>query len=422
MSTSTHNGTLAQVADAAVFSRGSLFNLSGVAAALLACVVPLLIGVGDGWGAGRIALYAALALAFVALMSAFMVSERAAEWLYVRRGALLTVAGALVFLMQVTSGDPYLQPLAFTVPFVIAAIGLPIRRALLVGLLYLGLMVGGIWLGGPRDPQALLFPMAAYGALMLFMYGVVQITLQQTAARRAAGELAAELARERDTLAALAAENERLAAEAAQTATLAERNRIARELHDTIAQGLTALAMQLDAAQRAFERDPERARARLARAHELARETLGDVRRSVWILAAPLAAEDDLGQALADLARRFEQRTGIATSYRPGDRPLALSTEQNSQILRVVQEALQNIEKHARAQHVAIEVQIDAQSVTVAVADDGVGFSPEQVAPRDDGTGFGLISLRERARLAGAELRLASAPGQGTRVEVTLAQ
>ncbi|MFY0100023.1 histidine kinase, partial [Acinetobacter baumannii] len=84
---------------------------------------------------------------------------------------------------------------------------------------------------------------------------------------------------------------------------LAERNRLARELHDTIAQGLTAVTMQLDAAQRSFDRDAERTRARLQRAHELARETLEDVRRSVWTLAAPLVDGAALRDALDDLTK-----------------------------------------------------------------------------------------------------------------------
>jgi signal transduction histidine kinase len=110
--------------------------------------------------------------------------------------------------------------------------------------------------------------------------------------------------------AAVAIENARLYEQAHLSATLTERNRLARELHDTIAQGLTAVTMQLEAAQRSFDRDPVRTRARLGRAHELAREALEDVRRSVWTLAAPLVNGYALSEALGELTRRFAERTG----------------------------------------------------------------------------------------------------------------
>ncbi len=115
--------------------------------------------------------------------------------------------------------------------------------------------------------------------------------------------------------AAVAIENARLYEQAHLSATLTERNRLARELHDTIAQGLTAITMQLEAAQRSFDRDALRTRARLGRAHELARETLDNVRRSVWTLAAPLVDGQVLSEALNDLTQRFADRTGLPARY-----------------------------------------------------------------------------------------------------------
>jgi signal transduction histidine kinase len=211
-----------------------------------------------------------------------------------------------------------------------------------------------------------------------------------------------------------------LAAENAAAATLAERNRIARELHDTIAQGLTATAMQIEAAQRAFERDPERARARLARGHELARETLADVRRSVWALAAPEILGDDLGAALADQARRFAARTGLQADYAHSGPPLSLPGERAVQVLRIVQEALQNVEKHAAAAGVQVRSCRDAAGTRVWVCDNGRGFDPAAPPASPAGGGFGLVSLRERARLAGGALEVSSLPGGGARVSVHL--
>jgi signal transduction histidine kinase len=225
--------------------------------------------------------------------------------------------------------------------------------------------------------------------------------------------------------AAVAIENARLYEQARFSATLAERNRLARELHDTIAQGLTAVTMQLEAAQRSFERDPARARARLGRAHELARETLEDVRRSVWTLAAPLVDGQALSEALDELTQRFAERTGLATSYSHSGPAPALGHAATTQVVRIVQEALQNVEKHAQATQVSVESTLAADELRVQVRDDGVGFEPgaPQSGPGSDGgaaDGFGLLSLHERARLSGGMLHIESAPGAGTRIAVTI--
>jgi signal transduction histidine kinase len=220
--------------------------------------------------------------------------------------------------------------------------------------------------------------------------------------------------------AAVAIENARLYEQSRLSATLSERNRLARELHDTIAQGLTAVTMQLEAAQRGFERDPERARARIARAHQLARESLEDVRRSVWTLAAPLIDGQALGGALEELTEHFAARTGLPASYAHSGPPPRLGHAAATQVLRIVQEALQNVEKHAQARAVDVRSEIDEGELRVWVRDDGVGFVPGAETTNGAGNGFGLPSLRERARLAGGALHVESAPGQGTHVIVSI--
>jgi signal transduction histidine kinase len=220
--------------------------------------------------------------------------------------------------------------------------------------------------------------------------------------------------------AAVAIENARLFEQSRLSATLSERNRLARELHDTIAQGLTAVTMQLDAAQRGFDRDATRARARVTRAHELARDTLQDVRRSVWTLAAPLVDGQALGAALDELAQRFTARTGVAASYRHTGPPPQLDHAAATQVLRIMQEALTNVEKHAQAQTVSLGSESDGESLRVWARDDGTGFAVDTPLANGAGGGFGLISLRERARLAGGTLHVESAPGAGTRIAVTI--
>jgi signal transduction histidine kinase len=385
---------------------GRLLNGSGVVAALVGCSIPLIIGIGSGWDFGHSALYTALALVYLALSIGYLISEEVAEWFTPRFPAYLLLIGLVLAGMQYLSDGSLIQPIAFTVPFVIAVLCLPPVRAAFTALFFLGLIVGAIWLSGEREPAVLLLPVAIYGAVMFFMFAIVRVTLDQDAARREAAQLAVE--------------NARLAHEAQQSATLAERNRIARELHDTIAQGLSALTMQIEAAQRSFDRDPERTRTRLARAHELARETLADVRRSVWTLASPIAEGAELERLLAEQAQRFSQRTGVPADIMHTGPPLVLPSEQAIQVVRIVQEVLQNIEKHAHASRVQVHSTNNGAGMTVCISDDGVGFEPDRSLPDGQGHGFGLIGLRERARLAAAELQLHSAIGQGTTIELRL--
>lgn len=400
---------------------GRLADASAVVAAVLATALPLLGGLGAGWPPWRLALYLALACAYLASIWLYGASPAARGWLCERPAVSYGGAGLLAAALVATSGDAVIQPIALTVPFVSALIALGPRRAAWVGAAYMGLLAAAIWLGGERSLAGMAYPVGVYSALLVFMAGFVGLAQEQAAARERADALAAELAAERDAMAALAAENARLAAENAVAATLAERNRIARELHDTIAQGLTATAMQLEAAERAFARDPARSRARLARAHELARETLAEVRRSVWALAAPEVEGPALGAALAALAERFGERTGVAAAYSHEGPPLDLGSERAAQLLRIAQEALQNVERHAAARRVELGTRRGPDgAVALWVRDDGRGFDPAAPQARADGGGFGLHSLRERARLAGAELLIDSAPGAGTTVAVSI--
>jgi signal transduction histidine kinase len=223
--------------------------------------------------------------------------------------------------------------------------------------------------------------------------------------------------------AAVAIENARLYEQAHLSATLSERNRLARELHDTIAQGLTAVTMQLEAAQRSFERDPSRSRARLGRAYELARATLDDVRRSVWTLAAPLTDGRALRETLEEQGGAFAQRTGVVISYRHAGPPVQLDSAAATQVMRIVQEALHNVEKHAQATEVVIGSQTSFDELRVWVCDNGVGFDPNVSRSNGvNGSGFGLASLHERARLAKGFLEVESGPEIGTTISITIRQ
>ncbi len=209
----------------------------------------------------------------------------------------------------------------------------------------------------------------------------------------------------------IAIERARLAEEGARLARAEERARIAREIHDTLAQGLTAIALHLEGALPHVGRNPGRARARMTRALEAARASLEEARRSVLDLrAAPLEGKP-LGEALAALGRAFTAETGIPVHVRaaPGlDLPLRIEAE----LFRITQEALANVRRHARANAVEIALAAGPRRVRLSVQDDGVGFDSRAVPERS----HGIIGMRERARLLGGRLRIESRRRRGTLV------
>jgi signal transduction histidine kinase len=385
---------------------------SGIVAILIGCSIPLGIGLVSGWNATQVG--AQLGLGFAALL--LFLHQKIAVlcrlldgrmWLY------LVLFGLIGLALLIVNGDPFLQPIIFCVPLVTAALAYSPARTILVGILFLALLPIGLLLHGTAT-VALLPATSAYAVLMLLIGAFVRMALRQSAARHVADQLAEEMARQRDELA-------RLYEQAGMTATLAERNRLARELHDTIAQELTAVLMQLEAAQRSFDRDPARTRIRLTRAHELARAALDNVRRSVWTLAEPLIGPTELTEALDIAVQRFRERTALPARYQHHGPAPVLEAAAATQALRVVQEALQNIEKHAQAAEVLVESCVDQATVQITIRDDGVGFDVQNPAA-GMGSGFGLVSLRERARLAGGELTITSAVGAGTTVVLSIPQ
>ena len=206
----------------------------------------------------------------------------------------------------------------------------------------------------------------------------------------------------------IAVERGRLAQEGTRLARAEERARIAREIHDTLAQGLTGIALHIEGAMNHLETDPGRARERLGRALAMSRESLEEARRSAQNLrAAPLESKP-LGEALGALARRFTSETGIRVPVRlAGDRALPLAVE--AELFRIAQEALANVRRHARATGASLLLGADSETVRLVVKDNGVGFQTGAA-----GGGNGIPGMRERARLLGGGLRITSRPGRGT--------
>lgn len=212
-----------------------------------------------------------------------------------------------------------------------------------------------------------------------------------------------------------AIERARLSQQAVALAALEERNRIAREIHDTLAQGLAAITLHLEAAQALAETKPESVPTKIAQALNLARTNLQEARRSVLDLrAAPLEGYT-LPEALRLLAQQTIDESGvtldIAIDPEIGRLPPALETG----LYRIAQEALANMRKYAQASRVALRLEHDEDRLRLTVEDDGVGFDLEQVTPTAE-SGFGIKGMSERAHLLGGQLELCSTPGCGTSV------
>ena len=213
----------------------------------------------------------------------------------------------------------------------------------------------------------------------------------------------------------LAVQLTRLAERGRQTAVLHERNRLAREIHDTLAQGFTGILVQLDAAEDALDAAPGEAQDHLARARDLARVSLAEARRSVWALRPQVLEHRGLPEALADLTRRMTHGTPVRPDFHVRGTARALPPEVESNLLRIGLEALTNALKHAGASAVRIEADFEPGEVRLSVQDNGRGFDPHRHPP---GGGFGLTGMQERADSIGGRLQIISRPGGGTEVVV----
>jgi len=207
-----------------------------------------------------------------------------------------------------------------------------------------------------------------------------------------------------------------LLSQAREAGVLEERQRMAAEIHDTIAQGLTGVITQLEAARHATDRPDEHDR-HLANAERLARESLGEARRSVeGALPAALEAAT-LPDALREVAREWSERTAVPSDVTVTGEPITLDPEIEVTLLRTCQEALANVAKHAHAARARITLSYMGDEVALDVHDDGVGFDVGGAAAvPGTGSGFGLHGMRQRvARVAGS-VAIESEPGHGTAI------
>ncbi|NML17918.1 sensor histidine kinase [Azohydromonas caseinilytica] len=207
-----------------------------------------------------------------------------------------------------------------------------------------------------------------------------------------------------------------LAEQARRVATLEERTRLAREMHDTLAQGFTGVLMQLEVADAAVTAHRiDRARTAIATAMELARDSLGEARRAVRALRNPTLERRGLADALAELCAQLRGSTFLGVALEMAGTAPRLDRHAEEQVLRVAQEALVNVAKHAQARQARVVLGFGPQGLLLQVSDDGSGLPPNAAA-----AGFGLIGMRERALSIGATLEIDSVPGQGTTVSLRM--
>jgi signal transduction histidine kinase len=214
-----------------------------------------------------------------------------------------------------------------------------------------------------------------------------------------------------------------LAAAERQAGVLEERQRLAREIHDTLAQGFTSIVLQLQAAEAAWAAGSPGARLHLEQARRTASENLAEARRLVWALQPEPLDDASLAEALERLTDRLAEEQGIAATTRITGllRPLPTPTE--VALLRITQEALANVRRHARASRVTVTLSYMEDVAVLDVQDDGVGFDPRRTADRATGPeagGFGLAAMRQRVDRLGGSLAVESAPGAGTTLVVEL--
>jgi two-component system NarL family sensor kinase len=220
-------------------------------------------------------------------------------------------------------------------------------------------------------------------------------------------------------LVSLAIERTRLAERGATLAAVEERNRIARDLHDTLAQSLAAIALQLESAKLLTERrDAARAGETIERTLQLTRAALDDARRSVLELRAPPLEGQGLLHAIRVMARELRTRDDepIVVSVEGVEGSDALPAAVESGLFHIAREALANVARHARTSTATVVFERCGDDVELRVAEEGVGFDVDAVSPGR----FGLLGMSERARLLGGLLRVVSEPGAGTTVAVTV--
>jgi signal transduction histidine kinase len=212
--------------------------------------------------------------------------------------------------------------------------------------------------------------------------------------------------------------NRRAMAEAEFAAILSERNRMAREIHDTLAQGLVAISVQLRLAKKQIAAGGLAVAHHLDNAQQLVRESLEEARNSIWNMRPHVLDKGDLADALEGILRQLSKGIGVEGEIRVAGKARRLAPMIEDNLLRVGQEAITNATRHAHARHIVVTLDFAEKHFRLKVVDDGLGF--DAAKPPPGGGGFGLVGIRERAAQLKGDLNIQSAPGTGTEIGLTV--
>lgn len=346
--------------------------------------------------------FLALGLGLDILFSSFETAYLFAEWPVAR----LAEMGIPQDLLEQLAAAPPVEPFFFLlIPLVLLAWGYG-RRGALLGSTWASLLHLGIGLAVSRHSgyQYLLFVQALARIALLYLVPFIVSVLAQ---------------RERQQHAQLEAAHQRLRRHTAtveQLATSRERNRLARDLHDTLAHTLSALVIQMEALRTLLTNDPATAGSALDEMTEQARRGLEESRQAIQALRTGPVETMGLDGALRDMLQAFQTRTGVQAHLSIAGDESDLTADESWALFRIAEEALSNVERHASARRVTVRLARGADRIDLVLRDDGVGFEPATVNPDH----YGLTGMRERAVMIGATLEVNTHPGGGTEVWCTL--
>jgi two-component system, NarL family, sensor histidine kinase YdfH len=329
-----------------------------------------------------------------------------------RRVAYCVIQAGLIYALSALTGDRVLT-LGLWVTLLAETVALlwPEWQAMaLAGAFYLGLMaLNATLLWGLEElirsvPAAVL----ALGGVLLYAL----LLAREAWNRMKAQELLQELRATQSQLQQYAEQVEKLTISQ-------ERERMAREMHDTLAQGLAGVIMQLEAADSHLESNrPAEAQVVVEQAMQRARQTLHEARRAIQALRSAALEQRNLAAALATEVSQFEVTSGVTADLVFDGEPEEIRPEVAQHVLRIAQESLSNIGRHAHARHVRVRLVQSDTRLELVVQDDGKGFDVEAAMLRADC--FGLQGMYERAQRLGATLQLESAPQEGTVLALNL--
>ncbi|WP_329262463.1 sensor histidine kinase [Actinoallomurus sp. NBC_01490] len=272
--------------------------------------------------------------------------------------------------------------------------------------------VGGVQqIDGSTVALFVIFTAAGVGLGGGFLFLNTMLGRQNDRRRVMLGDLAEANAQLEAALAENAGLHAQLLTQAREAGVLDERARMAREIHDTLAQGFTGIIAQLEAARQ----NPDQWRRFTDQAQALARENLSEARRSVRALRPERLEQARLPEAISGMSERWSQTTGIAVGVETTGEPRPMLADVEVALFRVAQEALTNVAKHAKATRVGLTLSYMDDVVLLDVRDDGVGFEP-----CDADGGFGLSSMRQRLLRVAGNLAVESNPGEGTAVNASV--